>query len=261
MQPNDCRGFREADERSLPAREVGDDLYDIVRLDGKTGTGSSVSIGDVCGKGVPASLFMAMTQTVMRLVVPSGQDLQAEIKTANRLLVANNREEMFTTLFCGVIDLPSGTMTYCYCGHNPPLVLRKGENTFEPLRNCGPPLGLFDDLSYAPRSIALAPGDIVLLYTDGVTEAENAQFGIKCLQEAILEIRGQLARSVVEQVIRGGVREGGTSVRRHHMRRCRSRRTVQAPRRFVTPPFIRPHEHATASCPERPVPAPPRSSH
>jgi serine phosphatase RsbU (regulator of sigma subunit)/CHASE2 domain-containing sensor protein len=203
IEPDDsAHGQLDIFAKMIPAREVGGDLYDIVRLDGNR---VAVSIGDVCGKGVPASLFMAMTQTVMRLVVPSGQDLQAEIKTANRMLVANNREEMFTTLFCGVIDLPSGTMTYCYCGHNPPLVLRKGENTFEPLRNCGPPLGLFDDLSYAPRSIALKPGDMVLLYTDGVTEAENAQsaqFGMKRLEEAILEIRGQPARSVVEHVIK-----------------------------------------------------------
>jgi sigma-B regulation protein RsbU (phosphoserine phosphatase) len=148
---------------------------------------------------------MAMTQTVMRLVVRSGEDLQAEIKAANKMLVANNREEMFTTLFCGVLDVASGTMTYCNCGHNPPLVLRKGGDTFEPLRNCGPPLGMFDDMGYAPRSIALAPGDMVLLYTDGVTEAEDAQsaqFGMKRLEEAILEMRGEPAHSAVEHVIK-----------------------------------------------------------
>ena len=186
----------------IPAREVGGDLYDIVKLDGNQVV---ITIGDVCGKGVPASLFMAMTQTVMRLVVRSGQDLQAEIKAANNLLVANNRETMFTTLFCGVIDVPSGTMTYCNCGHNPPLVLRRGESTFEPLRSCGPPLGIVDDFGYVPRSIALAPGDLLLLYTDGVTEAENvaaAQFGEKRLEQAILEMRGHPAREVVEHVIK-----------------------------------------------------------
>ena len=130
----------------------------------------------------------------------SGRD-----QAANKLLVANNREEMFTTLFCGVIDVPSRTMTYCNCGHNPPLVLRRGESTFEPLRNCGPPLGIVDDISYVPRSIALAPGDMLLLYTDGVTEAEtsqSAQFGMKRLEQTILETRGHPARSVVEHVIK-----------------------------------------------------------
>ena len=203
MQPSDvAEGQLDIFADMIPAREVGGDLYDIVKLDGNQVV---ITIGDVCGKGVPASLFMAITQTVMRLVVRTGQDLQAEINAANKMLVANNREDMFTTLFCGVIDAPSGTMTYCNCGHNPPLVLRRGESTFEPLRNCGPPLGIVDDVSYVPRSIALAPGDLLLLYTDGVTEAEDsqsAQFGMKRLEQAILEMRGHPARRAVEHVIK-----------------------------------------------------------
>lgn len=83
----------------------------------------------------------------------------AEVGAANDLIVANNREEMFTTLFCGVIDAPSGTVTYCNCGHNPPLVLRRGQRTFELLRACGPPLGIMDGMTYEPREIALAPAD------------------------------------------------------------------------------------------------------
>jgi serine phosphatase RsbU (regulator of sigma subunit)/CHASE2 domain-containing sensor protein len=202
MQPSDfAEGQLDIFAHMIPVREVGGDLYDIVKLDGNRVV---ITIGDVCGKGIPASLFMAITQTVMRLVVRAGRDLQAEIAAANNLLVANNREEMFTTLFCGVIDVPSGAMSYCNCGHNPPLVLRRGGGTFEPLPACGPPLGIVDDISYVPRSIALAPGDMLLLYTDGVTEAESsqsAQFGMKRLEQAILEIRGHPARRVVEHVI------------------------------------------------------------
>jgi serine phosphatase RsbU (regulator of sigma subunit)/CHASE2 domain-containing sensor protein len=203
MQPSD---FSESQldifADMIPAREVGGDLYDIVKLDGNRVV---ITIGDVCGKGVPASLFMAITQAVMRVVVRSGQDLQAEVNAANKVLAADNREDMFTTLFCGVIDVSAGTMTYCNCGHNPPLVLRRGESTFEPLRNCGPPLGIVDDISYVPRSIALAPGDMLFLYTDGVTEAENsqsAQFGMNRLEQAILEMRGHPARRVAEHVVK-----------------------------------------------------------
>jgi serine phosphatase RsbU (regulator of sigma subunit)/CHASE2 domain-containing sensor protein len=203
MQPSDfAEGKLDIFAHMIPVREVGGDLYDIVKLDGNRVV---ITIGDVCGKGIPASLFMAITQTVMRLVVRAGQDLQAEIAAANKLLVANNREEMFTTLFCGVIDVPSGTMSYCNCGHNPPLVLRRGGSTFEPLHNCGPPLGIVDDVSYVPRSIALAPGDMLLLYTDGVTEAESsqsAQFGMERLEQTILEMRCHPARGVVEHVIK-----------------------------------------------------------
>lgn len=185
----------------LPARQVGGDLYDIAPLGENQ---ILVSIGDVCGKGVPASLFMAMTQTVMRLTIRSKQDLRAEIGAANKLLVASNREDMFATLFCGVLDLPTCTMQYCNCGHNPPLILRAGTNTFELLRSCGPPLGVADDIDYLPQSTQLAPGDILLLYTDGITEAENfdsLQFGRQRLEKAILEARDRPARGIVEYLV------------------------------------------------------------
>jgi serine phosphatase RsbU (regulator of sigma subunit) len=203
LQPGDvAEGQLDIFAHMLPAREVGGDLYDFVRLDGNR---LVITIGDVCGKGVPAALFMAITQTVMRLLIRTGQDLQSEIGAANKLLVANNSEDMFTTLFCGVIDMPSGTLTYCNCGHNPPLVLRRAESALERLANCGPPLGILDHIKYVPRSIALEPGDMLVLYTDGVTEAENsqsAQFGMKRLEQTILDMRGQRARTVVEQIIK-----------------------------------------------------------
>ena len=184
-----------------PAREVGGDLYDFVKLDEDRVV---ITIGDACDKGVPAALFMAMTQTIMRLAVRSGDDLQAEIGSANKLLVANNRERMFTTLFCGVLDLSSGQLTYCNCGHNPPLILRDGADTCESLASCGPPLGIKAGISYLPRSVTLAPRDTLLLYTDGVTEAEaskNALFGMDRLRQAIIEMRGQTARATVDHII------------------------------------------------------------
>ena len=205
MQPGDAAaGELDIFAHMIPARDVGGDLYDIVRLDENRVV---ITIGDVCGKGIPASLFMAiLTQTVMRMAVRSGQDLRAEINAANRQLVASNREDMFTTLFCGVIDVSAGTLTYCCnCGHNPPLVLRKDATSeFERLRNCGPPLGVMEGIDYPSRSIPLARGDMLLLYTDGVTEAEDPQlalFGMKRLEQAIIETRGKPARGVVEHLV------------------------------------------------------------
>jgi serine phosphatase RsbU (regulator of sigma subunit) len=185
----------------IPARDVGGDLYDVVKLDENR---LVITIGDVCDKGIPAALFMAITQTIMRLEVHSGEDLQAEIGSANRLLVANNRERMYTTLFCGVLDASSGRLTYCNCGHNPPLILRRDAGIFESLASCGPPLGIKAAASYVAGSVELAAGDILVLYTDGVTEAEtarNAQFGMERLQQTILAARGQGARRVVEHII------------------------------------------------------------
>ena len=105
---------------------------------------------------------------------------------------------LFACIFCFLVSA-------ALCQTNPPLLLRKGQSAFERLRNCGPPLGMFDDLSYAPQSIALTGGDMLVLYTDGVTEAENAgsaQFGMPRLEEAIFETRGQPARAVVEHLAR-----------------------------------------------------------
>jgi serine phosphatase RsbU (regulator of sigma subunit)/CHASE2 domain-containing sensor protein len=205
-----------------PAREVGGDLYDIVRLahvpakwapvrrqehaQTKESTRVLISIGDVCGKGIPAALFMAMTQSVMRMAVRLGQDLQAEVGAANDVLSADNAEGMFTTLFCAVLDLATGTLAWCNCGHPPALVLRRGADTFEPLRTCGPPLGVVEGATYkATGAVTLAPGDALFLYTDGVSEAENRKgdlFGSARLEAALRETRGQPARAVVEHVVR-----------------------------------------------------------
>jgi serine phosphatase RsbU (regulator of sigma subunit) len=184
-----------------PAREVGGDLYDIVRLDQSR---VLLSIGDVCGKGIPAALFMAITQTVMRLAVRSGDDLGAEVIAANRQLAADNAEGMFTTLFCGVLDLATGALTWCNAGHPAALLLRAADGGFEQLRVGGPPLGIVDTAKYVPQTVTLAPGDLLFVYSDGITEAENPAselFGAERLAQALIEARGRSARAVVEHVV------------------------------------------------------------
>ena len=196
------QGRFEVHAEMRPAREVGGDLYDIFALDDDR---MVITIGDVSGKGVPASLFMAVTQTVIRLVVREGRDLQTEIERANDLLVATNREMMFATLFCGVLDSSSGLLTYCNCGHNPPLVVRKADGRCEGMHANSPPLGIEQGITYKAQSLALSPGDLVLLYTDGVTEAENAegvQFGAERLEQAAVALRDVSAREAVESVVR-----------------------------------------------------------
>jgi phosphoserine phosphatase RsbU/P len=184
-----------------PAREVGGDLYDMFALDGDR---LVITIGDVSGKGVAASLFMAVTQTVIRLVVHDGRDLQTEIERANELLVANNREMMFATLFCGVLDISSGTLTYCNCGHNPPLVARVDGGRCERLHANSLPLGIEKGVTYQMQSLTLAGGDMMLLYTDGVTEAQSAegmQFGMERLEQVTIAGRMGSARETIERVL------------------------------------------------------------
>jgi serine phosphatase RsbU (regulator of sigma subunit) len=183
-----------------PAREVGGDLYDLIPLDGER---LALTIGDVSGKGVPAALFMAVTQTVIRLVMHDGRDLQAEIERANDLLFVNNREMMFATLFCGVLDGVNGQLSYCNCGHNPPLVLRAADGRCEMLPASGPPLGIENGITYGAQVLTLAPGDVVLLYTDGIVEAEQdgEPFGMERLEQALVAMRRLSAREIVDGIM------------------------------------------------------------
>jgi phosphoserine phosphatase RsbU/P len=184
-----------------PAREVGGDFYDFFTIDGNR---LVMVIGDVSGKGVPASLFMAMTRTVIRLVARQDDDLAAGIGRANALLSADNDSAMFVTLFYGVLDLASGRLTYCNCGHNPPQVLR-GDGGSEGLPLTGLPLGVLEEADYATRTVDLAPGDRLFLYTDGVTEANDAEggeFGEARLSAALDALRDAAPSDMVDGIVR-----------------------------------------------------------
>ena len=172
-----------------PAKEVGGDLYDFFFVDKDK---LAITIGDVVGKGVPASLFMAVTQSVIRLALRQGSDLSEQINVANDLLVSYNKETMFVTLFCGVIDLTKGEMISCNCGHNAPLLMRKSQDVFERLKATGIPMGLDSGVNYLAREIPLAPDDCLVLFTDGITEAmndQNEQYGEVRLEQTVRKLR------------------------------------------------------------------------
>src|SRR4051794_27613457 len=139
-----CRGRVALHATMRPAREIGGDFYDYFPI-GEDRIG--IVIGDVSGKGVPASLFMAMTRTIIRLVARQEEDLATGMARANALLSADNESAMFVTLFYGVLDFADGTFTYCNCGHNPPLVLRC-DGARERLTLTGLPLGIMEDAEY-----------------------------------------------------------------------------------------------------------------
>src|SRR5262245_13419770 len=120
----------------VSAKEVGGDLYDFLLLDGQS---LAITIGDVSGKGIPAALFMAVVQSVLRLVLRQGGELADRVGAANDLLISFNKETLFATLFCGLLDIPTRTLTYCNCGHNAPLIFRQRDETLEKLGRTGPP--------------------------------------------------------------------------------------------------------------------------
>ncbi len=168
-----------------PARGVGGDLYDVF----ETHSGKlALIVGDVSGKGVPAALFMAVTQTLQRGLGEHAETPDAVAARLNEMLSAHNESNMFVTYFMGFLDPRDGTFIYTNGGHNPPL-LRRVDGTLEKLaRRHGPPLAVMEECAYGATAIRLQPGDMLILYTDGVTEAfdgAGVMFGEAGLLDAV----------------------------------------------------------------------------
>lgn len=153
-----------------PAKEVGGDLYDFFMIDAKN---MCFAIGDVSGKGVPASLFMAVTRTLLRSIAPNQKSTAAIVNALNKSLALGNESSMFVTFFIGIINIDTGKINYTNAGHNPPVMMRAGGSLkfFEITKDI--PIGLFEDFSYQEKETHLEPHDKIFLYTDGITEAEN----------------------------------------------------------------------------------------
>ena len=193
----------------VPAKEVGGDLYDFYIRDEKL----FFCIGDVSGKGVPASLFMAVTRSLFRSVSNHEHSPAKIVTTINNSLSESNDASMFVTFFCGVLDMKTGHMVYCNAGHNAPIALtdRIGELPVD----SNIPLGIMPGFDFTEQEADIRYDDAIFLYTDGVTEAENIHhelFGeermikvlhtrrsaseqMACVADAVREFRGEAAQS------------------------------------------------------------------
>ena len=163
-----------------PAREVGGDLFDFYIRDNHL----FFCIGDVSGKGVPASLFMAVTRSLFRNISAHTSDPGQIITALNEALVDGNDSCMFVTLFVGVIDLESGRIRYSNAGHDQPLLIRRNISLLPCDANV--PLGVMSEWTFTVQESVVDPGTTIFLYTDGITEAENIrydQFGIQRVEE------------------------------------------------------------------------------
>jgi len=160
---------------SRPAQIVSGDYFDFLRFqDGAQG----LAIADVAGHGVSASLYMASMQILLRTLVPARVSPADVVRQMHRLLIHNIRFTTFVTLFLGSFDPSAHRFTYCNAGHNPPLVFRNGGGSRDStiwLRPTGPAIGLVEGSEFGTETSLLLPGDILLLYTDGVTEAFNPE--------------------------------------------------------------------------------------
>ena len=153
-----------------PAKEVGGDLYDFyVRQDHLF-----FCIGDVSGKGVPAALVMAMTRSIFRSITAHDEEPASIVRKMNRALADQNTLNMFLTLFLGVIDCKTGELQYCNAGHNAPAIMQKGEwKLLDVVPNL--PLGIEPEFVFTAQTTQLHRDDVLFLYTDGLTEAENSK--------------------------------------------------------------------------------------
>lgn len=184
-----------------PAKEIGGDFYDFFRLDEDR---IGLVIADVSGKGVPAALFMAVSNTLLRSIALTKDNSRECIEELNRLICRVNVNSMFVTVFYGILNHRTGELDYTNGGHNPAYILRGKNGELERLgRFPNLVVGGFEDFSYKSESAQLNPGDSLFLYTDGITEAFDAKeqpFGDERLEDSLVELYHDDAKTIIEGV-------------------------------------------------------------
>jgi len=188
------------------AKDIGGDFYDFFRIDDER---IALVIADVCGKGIPAALFMAVSRTMIRAKGSQCDNASECITETNRLLAAYSVDYMFVTVFYAIYNMRTGHITYCNAGHNPPHLLRADGTIEELTQSKNIIVGAFDDIEYKEDTLQLEHGDTLVMYTDGVTEAINSQneeFGTKRL-DSILGRQGDSTCQQVIESIKAGIKE------------------------------------------------------
>lgn len=201
MLPKEVDGFCDHDEFAIcgfmkPAREVGGDLYNYFMIDNEH---LGFTIGDVSDKGIPAALFMSMTNTLIKSIALTGITPADVLYRVNNELCKGNEQSMFVTLFFAKLNIYTGQVEYANAGHNPFILLGKNKRAYQKLHP-GMVLAAFEDIQFKNEELTLSPGDTLLMYTDGVTEAMNSQqqlFG----EERLLQIFSQDINATVSAMI------------------------------------------------------------
>jgi serine phosphatase RsbU (regulator of sigma subunit) len=184
---------------NAPCRTVGGDYYDFFPY-GESRV--AMVLGDVSGKGMPASLLMMGLQARVQVMIEEPQSLAEVVTRLNRITCANIPTNRFITLFFCILDGDTGELTYCNAGHNPPVIVRAtGEH--EQLPGGGPVVGILRTIEYKEYRARLGPGDVLVIYSDGVTEAANPagdEFDIDGLAAAVTPHRSEAAANIISEI-------------------------------------------------------------
>jgi serine phosphatase RsbU (regulator of sigma subunit) len=186
-----------------PARQIGGDFYDFIELPGKPGQWG-ILIADVADKGVASALYMALCRTVIRTTAISGRSPASALMRANDLILQDSQSDLFLTTFYAKLDTDTGRLVYSNAGHNPPLWLKVNDGECQPLSAHGIILGAFPDVELEDQRVDIAPGDLLVFYTDGVTEAIDSsqkEFGLGRLQAVVEAHTDASARQILEAVV------------------------------------------------------------
>ena len=182
------------------ARGVGGDLYDVFFVDDER---LAVIVGDVSGKGIPAALFMAVTQTLQRSLAQSEKKVDRLVTHLNSMLGKQNKSGMFVTYWIGFLNIKTGKLTFTNAGHNPPIIRKKEGNTVALKQLHGFPLAIADECDFQFDEIQMDDGDTLVLYTDGVTEAfntNNEQYTFERLEEVVKESQTNVPQQLLDAI-------------------------------------------------------------
>jgi len=184
-----------------PAKAVGGDLYDFFYLDADH---LCIAIGDVAGKGVPASLFMMVTRTLLRAKAIAGIPIHEVMQSINHELCQDNPNQMFVTFFAGIVYLKTGEMEFCNAGHNYPYIVGPGGDIRQVKAKGGLPLGVFETVNYSSEKLCFKPREILVLTTDGITDALNASndfFGEAKLASSLAAMANKNTKGLTDSLI------------------------------------------------------------
>lgn len=188
------------------AKDIGGDFYDFFRVDDDR---IALVIADVCGKGIPAALFMAVSRTIIRSKGMQGCSAAECMTESNRLLAAYSIDCMFLTVFYAIYNIKTGSVSYCNAGHNPPHLLHADGSVNELPLSRNTIVGAFEGMDYGEDTLQLEQGDTLVMFTDGVTEAMDTaynEFGAERLDSILRQQSGVNSQQIIEAV-KAGIKE------------------------------------------------------